>query len=148
MIGQRKPAAISASAMAAHALGPRAVRLAEADAVAFGVTDDAGLDDVGREVRERSDDAPRLDGRGDDAARIDALEAQPVELAAMALEIPPRDAVLRADDDGVRAEERRQLRRERGQAVRLHAENDDVGRADRGEIAGDRPASPRNRHRG
>ena len=57
-----------------------------------------------------------------DAARIDALEAQPVELAAVALEIPPRDAVLRADDDGVRAEERPQLRRERGQAVRLHAE--------------------------
>ena len=127
MTGQRKPAAISASAMPACPLGSRAVRLAEADAVAFGVMDDAGLGDVGGEVGQRSDDAPRLDGRGDDAARIDALEAQPVELAAVLLEVPPRNAVLRADDDRVRAEERTQLRRQRGQAVRLDAEEDDVG---------------------
>ena len=93
--------------------------------------DDARLGDVGREVRERSDDAARLDRRGDDAARIDALETQPVELAAVVLEVPPRDAVLCADDDGVGTEERPQLRRERGQAVRLDAEEDDVGRADR-----------------
>ena len=126
--GQRKPAAISASAMPSQSLGLAAVGLAEADAVALGVVDDAGLDDVGGEVGERSDDAPRLDGRGDDAARIDALEPQPVELAADALEVPPRDAVLRADDDGVGTEERRELRRERGQAVRLDAEEHDVGR--------------------
>ena len=41
----------------ARALRSRAVRLAEADAIAFGVMDDAGLGDVGRKVRERSDDA-------------------------------------------------------------------------------------------
>ena len=126
--GQRKPAAISASAIALARSDLRAVRLAEADAIAFGVVDDAGLGDVGGEVGQRSDDAPRLDRRGDDAARIDALEPQPVELAADALEIPPRDAVLRADDDGVRAEQRPQLRRQRGQAVRLDAEEHDVGR--------------------
>ena len=112
-------------------LGLAAVRLAEADAIALGVMDHAGLGDVGREVGERSDHAPRLDRRGDDAARIDALEPQAVELTAVALEVPPRDAVLRADDDGVRAEERAQRRRQRGQAVRLDAEKDDVGRADR-----------------
>ena len=61
----------------------RAVGLAEADAIAFGVMDHAGLDDVGREVRQRSDDAPRFDCVGNHAARIDALEPQPVELAAM-----------------------------------------------------------------
>ena len=119
--GQRKPAAISASAIALTRSDLRAVRLAEADAIALGVMDHAGLGDVGREVGERTDDAARLDGRGDDAARIDALEPQPVELAAVALEVPPRDAVLRADDDGVGTEERTQLRRERGQAVRLDA---------------------------
>ena len=106
MTGQRNPAAISASAIAGTRSDSRAVRLAEADAIALGVADDARLDDVGREVRERSDDAPRLDRRGDDAAGIDALETQPVELAADALEVPPRDAVLRADDDGVGTEER------------------------------------------
>ena len=109
----------------------RAVGLAEADAIALRVVDHAWLGDVGGKVGERSDDAPRLDRRRDDAARIDALEPQPVELAAMALEVPPRDAVLRADDDRVGTEERPQLRRQRGQAVRLHAEEDDVGRANR-----------------
>ena len=59
-----------------RALGSGAVRLAEADAVALGVTDDAGLDDVGGEIGQRADDPARLDGGGDDAARIDALEAQ------------------------------------------------------------------------
>ena len=88
----------------ARAIGPRAVRLAEADAIAFGVPNDARLDDLGREIGQRPDDAPWLDRRRDDAARIDALEAQPFQLAADALKIPPRDAVLRADDDGVRTE--------------------------------------------
>ena len=47
-------------------LGPvrlAAVGLAEADAVALGVMDHAGLGDVGRKVGERSDHAPRLDRR-------------------------------------------------------------------------------------
>ena len=137
VIGQRKPAAISGSAIARSRSDFAAVGLAEADLVAFGVADDAGLDDVGREIRERADDAARLDRRRDDAAGIDALEPEAVELAADALEIPPRDAVLRADDDGVGAEQRPQLRRERRQAVRLDAEEDDVGRSDRRQIAGD-----------
>ena len=132
--------AISASAIARAAIRPRAVGLAEADAIAFGVPNDAGLDDLGREIGQRSDDAARLDGRRDDAAGIDAFEPQPVELAADALEIPPRDAVLRADDDGVGTEQRRKLRRERRQAVRLDAEDDDVRVADRAQIAGDRRA--------
>ncbi len=73
----------------------------------------------------------------DDAAGIDAFEPEAVELAAEVLEIPPRDAVLRADDDRVRAEQRRQRRRQTGQRVRLDAEKDDVGLADAREIAGD-----------
>src|SRR5262245_50656001 len=80
---------------------PGAARLAEADVVAFGVLDDAWLGDGGREVGERPDDAPRLGGRGDDSAGIDPLEAKPAELAAVTLEVPPRDLVLRADDYGV-----------------------------------------------
>ena len=39
---------------------------------------------------------------------------QSFEVAAVPLEIPPRQPVLRADDDGVRAKELRELRREGG----------------------------------
>ena len=137
MTGQRKPAAIRASAIALARLRLAAVGLAEADAIALGVMDHAWLGDVGREIGERSDHAPRLDRGRDDAARIDALEAQPVQLTAVVLEVPPRDAVLRADDGRVGTEQRPQRRRQRRQTVRLDAEEDDVGRADRRQIAGD-----------
>ena len=75
---------------------------------------------------------------GDHAARIDALEPQPVQLAADALEVPPRDAVLRADDDGVGAEAAARAPAPARSGVRLDAEEHDVGRADRREVAGDR----------
>ena len=92
--------------------------------------DHAWCREVGREVRQRSDDAPRLDGRRDHAARIDTLEPETVELAAEILEVPPGDPVLRADDDRVRPEERGERGRNRREAVRLHAEKDDVGVTD------------------
>ena len=127
-------------------LGPlalAAVGLAQAEAVALDVADHARLGQVGGEVGERSDDAAVLDGAGDDAAGIDPLQPQVVQLAADALEVPPRDAVLGADDDGVGSEQRRERRRQRGQRVGLHAEDDDVGVADRRQVAGDRRAGPR-----
>ena len=58
------------------------------------------------------------------------------------------NAVLRADDDRVRAEERTELRRERCQAVRLDAEKHDVGVPIVGEIAGRPAGGPRNRRPG
>ena len=60
-----------------------------------------------------------------------------LELAADTLKVPPRDAVLSADDDGVGAEERPKLGSQRRQAVRLDAEQHDVGLADGVQIAGD-----------
>ena len=133
MIGQRNPAAMSASAIARA----RSDREPSGSPIPFGVMDDAGLGDVGREVRERADDAARLDARGDDAARIDALEPEAVQLPRMMLEVPPRDPVLRADDDRVGSEQDAQLRGERRQAMRLHAEKDHVGGADRSQIPRD-----------
>src|SRR5262249_38253264 len=115
----------------------RAVRLAEADLVPFGVPNHAGLDDVRREVGERSDDAARLDGGRDDTTRIDALEPDALELAADAVKIPPRDAVLRADDDRVGTEERAKRRCQRGETMCLDAEKHDVGLTNGREIAGD-----------
>src|SRR5438132_1706400 len=67
-----------------------AVRLADADSMALGMPDDAWLDDVGGEVGERSHDSARFDGVRNGPAWIDPLETNPVELAAMSLEIPPR----------------------------------------------------------
>jgi hypothetical protein len=58
-------------------------------------------------------------------------------LVASALKVPPGHAVLRADDHRVGPEQRAQLRREGGEAVRLDAEDHDVDGADRREIAGD-----------
>ena len=58
VIGQRNPAAISASAMARARSDARPVRLAEADPIAFGVTDDAGL------ARCRSRNTPAIRRRG------------------------------------------------------------------------------------
>src|SRR5262249_41051721 len=73
----------------------------------------------------------------DGAARIHALEVKPLELPADPLKIPPWDAVLSADHDRVGTEERPKSRRQRRQAVRLDAEEHDVGPADRPQIAGD-----------
>ena len=47
--------------------------------VAVGMADDSRLDGLGREIRERANHPTRLDSRSDDAARIDTLEAKPVE---------------------------------------------------------------------
>ena len=53
------------------------------------------------------------------------------------LEVPPWNAVLRADDHGVGPEERAQLRGQRGEAVRFHAKKNDVDGTDRAKIGGD-----------
>src|SRR6185503_13982701 len=120
----------------ARPIGPRAVGLAETDPIALVVTDDARLDDIRGKVRERSHNPPRLDGGRDDTARVHSLQPQPVELAAVTLEVPPRNAVLRAHDRRVWSEERRDLRRKAGESVRLDAEKDDVRGADCLEVAG------------
>src|SRR5262249_18409949 len=121
-------------------LGPfglGAVRFAKADSVPFGVMDHARFRDVRREVRERTDDPPCLDVRSDHASWIDALETESVEVTSVSLEIPPRDPVLRADDDRVGTQQRMELRSERGQAMGFYAEEDHVGRSDRGEFTRD-----------
>src|SRR5438876_603445 len=134
--GARQAASRTRIWRAWRALRPRAVRLADTQAVSFRVMDHPRLCDVGRKIRERSHDAPRFDRRRDDAAGIDALEPQTVQRAADSLEVPPRNAVLRGHDDGVRTEQRTERRRDGRQTVRLDAEDDDVRRADRVQIAG------------
>src|SRR5580704_7402528 len=84
---------------------------------------DTRLDDLGGEIDNGADYSPRLDGARDYTAGIDALQMH-------LFEEPPGDAVLHADDGGLRSEQRLQTRRKIDQAVGLDSEKDDVGRAD------------------
>ena len=102
-MGQRKPDCDQRFRNAAATLGARAIGLAERDAVAFGVPDYSGLDDLGGEINQRTDHAARFDGCGDDPARIDPLQTAVRPIASATLKVPPRQAVLRADYDCVPA---------------------------------------------
>src|SRR5262245_3540850 len=81
----------------AGALRPVAIRLTKADAIAFGVMNHAGLSNVRGKINERAKNAARFNGRRDNAPRIHTFQVEPIQLTAMILEIPPRNAVLRAD---------------------------------------------------
>ena len=70
----------------------------------------------------------RFDGRGDHATGIDALQTHSFPFAAEALEVPPRNSILRADNGSVWPEYWSQLRRKLGQAVRLYAKKDNICR--------------------
>src|SRR5688572_3815268 len=107
-------------------VGSRAVGLSQTDPITFGVMNDSRLGDIGGEVRQRADDPPRLDGRRDDPSWIDAFETQAVELATVVLEVPPRDAILCADDERFWALERTKVRRQAHQAVSFHHKKNDI----------------------
>src|SRR5437868_2925538 len=79
----------------------------------------------------------RLDRCRDGAAGIDALEMQSVQLAWIVLEVPPRDAVLRADDNRLGAEQLAQLRRQLREAVRFYGQENHIGGANGREVPGD-----------
>ncbi len=99
--GQRKPEAISASAIRRHALGAGAVRFAERNAVAFDVLNHSGRGNFSGEINDGPDHAASFNRRRNHAAGIDAFQTQSFPLAAEALKIPPRNSVLRADDGGL-----------------------------------------------
>ena len=73
------------------ALGPAAGRLAEGEAVAVLVADDAGGCDLGRRIDHGADRPLGADGVPDAAAGIDRLDAAALEGATGAVEIPPRN---------------------------------------------------------
>ena len=59
-----------------------------------------------------------------------------VQLAAVTLEVPPRDSVLGADDGGVIAERFAKLFRDRRQAVGLEGQKDGVRAGQHREVVG------------
>ena len=78
----------------AAAVRGRAVDLANGEAVALGVVDDAGGGDEGRGVDHAADDALGGDVARDDPAGVDGFQARALPGAAVALEVPPGNAVL------------------------------------------------------
>ena len=104
----------------------RAVGLAEREAVALDVAHDAGRRQLARRVDDAADDPRRVDRAHDRAVRIDGGDAAALERPAVALEVPPRDAVLHRHDHGLVVEEVMQVLRHRRDLVRLHAEDHDV----------------------
>src|SRR5258708_2955254 len=68
---------------------------------------------------------------------IDAFQVGACVVARGGLEVPPGDAVLRADDRGVLTDERRHLGRELRQSMGLYAEKNDVHRPGFRDVAND-----------
>src|SRR5262245_21802487 len=99
--------------------------------------DDARLGDLGRGVDDATDHAGRVDGPGNGPAGIDALDHQIAVGPGTALEVPPRDPVLRRYDRRPRPERAVQLCRDRRDAVGLEPQEDHVGAGDRGDVIGD-----------
>src|ERR1039458_7310304 len=56
---------------------------------------------LGRKVNDGPDHPLRFDGRGNHAAGIDPIQTQSFPIAAVTLEIPPRNSILGADDGGL-----------------------------------------------
>ena len=102
------------------------VELPQREPVALLVLDDARLHDGRGGVDHAPDDVLGGDVLGDDAAGVDALQPRALPRSAVPLEVPPRNAVLRGQHDGVRPDERRQQRRDGDEPVRLHRQHDDV----------------------
>src|SRR5262245_49388726 len=88
----------------------RSVRLANCEARPFDVFDDSRLRDDRRRIDHTPDRARRVKMAADHAARINRLQTRPLPGAAVTIEIPPGDAVLRADNTGLRPQKRRQAR--------------------------------------
>ena len=96
----------------------------------------AGAGDGRRRVGDTADDAPRLDAVGEPAVGIQGLDAVTIELAAMALKIPPGQTVLDGEHHGVGAEQRPDVVHHRLDLVGLEAEDDQILGAAGAHVAG------------
>ncbi|MDQ1078716.1 hypothetical protein QE401_001242 [Pseudoroseomonas cervicalis] len=120
--------------------GEAAIDLAQDDAV-VGVLDlhHARLGDGAGGVDDAAERALHADGAAHRIARINRRQAASVQRAAMAVEIPPGDAVHDEGDGGVGPEQRRDGFRHLRQGGRLDGDDDGVLRAELGGAAGGNP---------
>src|SRR5208282_4994291 len=121
----------------AAAIGARAVRLAERNAVPLEMLNHSRSWNLGRKIDDGPDHPTRFDGRRDPAAGINPSQTPSIPISAVALEIPPLNSILAADDGGLWPQHRPQLGRKLRQAVRLHPKEDNVHRSHFFEGAGD-----------
>ncbi len=103
-----------------------AVRLAEGEAVAIGVLDDAGLGHLGGGIDDAADGALGRQQLADYTAGVHALHAPAFVGAGELMEIPPGDAVDRRDDGRLRPQQRLHLLRGTWQRMRLQRDDDVV----------------------
>ena len=87
------------------ARGLLAVEFADREAVALDMVDDARRGRRRRRIDHAADQAFRVDMPGQDAGGIEAFQLVVVVLAAEPLEVPPGQAVLHRQHDGVGAEQ-------------------------------------------
>ena len=113
-----------------------AIELAKREAIPFDMQHDAGSDQVGRRVDGAADHALGVDRPADHAAWIHSLQVDAVELAAVALEVPPRNPVLGADDGGAVAKRLAKSFRDRGHTVGLEGQKDGVRAGQHREVVG------------
>src|SRR5207302_1882980 len=106
------------------------------EAIPFDMQHDAGSDQVGRRVDGAPDHALGVDRPADHAAWIYGLQVDAVELAAVALEVPPRNPVLGADDGGAVAKRLAKSFRDRGHTVGLEGQKDRVHAGHDREVVG------------
>ncbi len=119
---------------AARALA--AVQLAERESLALGVAHDPWTHKAGGRVDDAPDDPVGIDCPRDDTARVDGLQVDAVQVPSMALEVPPRDPVLGADDGGVVAEIGCHSLHHRGEAVGLEGDKNCIRVPHRREVVG------------
>jgi len=116
----------------AHALGVGAVDLAERKAVAFDHADHARRVELGGRVDDAAERTLDRQAGRDNAAGVHRLDAAAFIGSAVLVEVPPGNAVLRRDHQGVRPDQRHQVGYHRGDLVRLHAQDHHVLHAEVG----------------
>lgn len=118
------------------ALGHAAVGLADGEPGAFQVPYDTGAFELGRGVDDAADGPFGGEHRTDRAVRVHALDAVAVVGSAVAVEVPPGDAVLGGHDGRRVVQQWFDQRPARRVRVGLQAQEDEVDRADLGRVVG------------
>src|SRR5205085_5726531 len=104
----------------------RAVELAERKTLAFDVADHARCGELARGVDDAADDSLGSNGGRNGTAWIDRAHAPAFVRSTVALEIPPRNAVLHRQDDAFGVERATELGEDRRDLVGLHREHHQI----------------------
>ena len=113
-----------------------AVGFAEQEAVAGGMSNDAGLANLERCIGDAADNSLRADATPQDAAWIDTFYPPALPRGRVFVEVPPGNAVLCRDHSGVVLEQGRHLFGDGRQGLGLEGHDDEVLGAEFGRVVG------------